>query len=116
MVLPATSYWTLRKAIVNPSTLEVLQATHRGEVATWEKLSAIQVNCAIEKALDQCHSLVASRLKKQHSLGGMKSRIPSWLHMPVLGEEGLVSQAFITFDLLFGQEGVLWFFAASVAL
>ena len=40
---------------------------------------------------------------------GMKSRNPSWLHMPVLGKEGLVSQAFISFKLLVDQEGILCF-------
>lgn len=84
MVLPAT--WTLRQAIVNPSTPELLEATHRGEVATWEKLSAIQVNCAIERALDHHLSQVAAQLRNSQLLKGMKSRIPSWLHMPMLGE------------------------------
>eukprot|EP00803_Ostreobium_quekettii_P009303 evm.model.scf_1138.2 EVM.evm.TU.scf_1138.2 scf_1138:9405-15236(-) len=85
MVLPAESYWTLVKAIVNPTPNEVVDATHRGEVSTWEKLAAIQVNCAIENALDECQNAVMAQVKGRHGLKGMKSRIPSWLHMPVLG-------------------------------
>jgi len=85
MVLPVGSYWTLRKAVVNPTPNEVKEATHRGEVSTWEKLSAIQVNCAIEKALDESLNAVLAEVRGRHALRGMKTRIPSWLHMPVLG-------------------------------
>lgn len=85
MVLPTGSYWTMGKAVVNPTKKEVLEATHTGELATWEQLSAIQCNCTVEKVLDSCLSEVTAQMKRQHVFNPIKCRIPSWLHMPVLG-------------------------------
>ena len=89
MVLPASNYWTVLKAMVNPSKEEMLSAVHLGEVSTWEKLAAIECNCAIEKCLDSCLLSVVESIKdKSTSKAGMSkmpSRIPSWLHLPVLG-------------------------------
>lgn len=88
MVLPTGSYWTLRKAIVNPTQKELLDAAHAGEVATWRQLPAIQCNYEIERTLDSCLAQVVGTLKKRKGDGirtTLKNRIPSWLHMPVLG-------------------------------
>lgn len=100
MVLPLSDYWTLLKAIVNPTKDEMLSAVHLGEVSTWEKLAAIESNCAIEKSLDACLKLVMDELNSKSDLKSMnKSKIPSWLHLPVLGLPKLEStEALNTFE------------------
>ena len=87
MVLPLSNYGTLLKALVNPTKDEMLSAVHLGEVCTWEKLAAIGCNCTIEKALDAALLAVVESLKSKssHPSAQQKSRIPSWLHLPVLG-------------------------------
>lgn len=87
MVLPTESYWTLRKAVVNPTRREVLVAAHAGEMATWQKLPAIQCSSTIERTLDDClMQLVATLRKNRKDCPKVwKSRIPSWLHMPTSG-------------------------------
>ncbi|KAL8467572.1 hypothetical protein ACS0TY_030991 [Phlomoides rotata] len=81
----------LSKAIQNPSYVELQKSINQGRRCTWEKLSAIKANCAIELALDECVTTLkhACRLKtgvdreavvalsptvKFHGL----KRIPSW--------------------------------------
>jgi len=87
MVLPLSDYWSLLRALVNPSKEEMLTAVHLGEVSTWEKLAAIECNCAIEKSLDASLVSVVESLKAKSgaSKATLTSRIPSWLHLPVLG-------------------------------
>src|SRR5437667_3839052 len=52
--------------IQNPSYPELQKAANQGRRCTWEKLSAIRVNCAIELALDECVALLnhLHRLKR----------------------------------------------------
>lgn len=78
----------MRKAIVNPTKKEVLEAAHAGELATWQKLPAIQCSSTIERTLDECLMDLVSTLKKKKGEAPKmwKSRIPSWLHMPALGK------------------------------
>jgi TAG lipase / steryl ester hydrolase / phospholipase A2 / LPA acyltransferase len=74
----------------------------QGELATFQKLSAIQANCAIEMALDACMGKLTEQISRdrrtrqpmlrsmssaRHTLA--RSRIPSWLHLPALGEPPL---------------------------
>jgi TAG lipase / steryl ester hydrolase / phospholipase A2 / LPA acyltransferase len=42
------------KIIQNPSYSEMQKAANQGRRCTWEKLSAIKANCAIELVLDEC--------------------------------------------------------------
>jgi TAG lipase / steryl ester hydrolase / phospholipase A2 / LPA acyltransferase len=42
------------KIIQNPSYSEMQKAVNQGRRCTWEKLSAIKANCAIELVLDEC--------------------------------------------------------------
>nr|CAB3497735.1 unnamed protein product [Digitaria exilis] len=52
MVMPATLAQYL-KIIQNPTYAELQMAANQGRRCTWEKLSAIRANCAIELALDE---------------------------------------------------------------
>lgn len=63
----------------------------QGELATFQKLSAIQANCAIERTLDACMAKLTEQVAQERKLrvrpsrGVFRSRIPSWLHLPALG-------------------------------
>lgn len=46
------------KTIMNPTQDDLLLAVRNGELATWERMSAIECNCTLEATLDTClHSL-----------------------------------------------------------
>ncbi|PSC75647.1 Triacylglycerol lipase SDP1 [Micractinium conductrix] len=86
IVLPHT-FLQLYKAVVNPSNKDLLAAVRQGELCTWAKLSAIHCNCGIEATLDACIQQVSTwerqeRRKAVGSLLPLKSRIPSWVHLP----------------------------------
>mmetsp|Transcript_39015 Transcript_39015/g.86806 ORF Transcript_39015/g.86806 Transcript_39015/m.86806 type:complete len:863 (-) Transcript_39015:1327-3915(-) len=83
MTLPHT-LWDLPKTIVNPTTEELLRSVKVGEVATWEKMSAIECNCTIEAALDNCLAKTKNQLRGK-PVAKVNNRIPSWLHMPSVG-------------------------------
>ncbi|KAL2923413.1 Triacylglycerol lipase SDP1 [Bienertia sinuspersici] len=53
VVMPATLA-QYSKIIQNPSYGELQKSANQGRRCTWEKLSAIKANCAIELALDEC--------------------------------------------------------------
>lgn len=109
VVMPATLTQYL-KMIQNPSHVELQKAINQGRRCTWEKLSAIKANCAIELVLDECVALLnhMRRLKRsaeraaasQGQASGVKfsasGRIPSWNCIArenssgSLDEEGLV--------------------------
>ncbi|XP_054781376.1 triacylglycerol lipase SDP1-like [Prosopis cineraria] len=93
VVIPATLAQYL-KIIQNPSHVELQKAANQGRRSTWEKLSAIKANCAIEIALDECVAMLnhMRRLKRtserasatsSHGLANTvkfsaSRRIPSW--------------------------------------
>ncbi|KAL4443986.1 hypothetical protein ABPG75_011723 [Micractinium tetrahymenae] len=92
IVLPHT-FLQLYKALVNPSNADLLAAVRQGELSTWAKLSAIHCNCGIEATLDACIQQVSTwerqeRRKAAGALLPMKSRIPSWMHLPAAGAPG----------------------------
>lgn len=89
MVLPHTA-WHVGKAIINPTTEELVGAVKVGEVATWEKLSAIECNCAIEVTLDGCVAHLTNRARER-PLSSLGSRVPSWLHMSHIGTPAVAS-------------------------
>jgi hypothetical protein len=78
--------------IQNPSYAELQKAANQGRRCTWEKLSAIRANCAIELALDECVALLnhlrrlkrsAERASASQGYGPVirfcpSRRIPSW--------------------------------------
>lgn len=81
------------KIIQNPSHVELQKAANQGRRCTWEKLSAIKANCAIELALDECVAVLnhMRRLKRSAERAAAAShgiasaarfsaskRIPSW--------------------------------------
>lgn len=77
------------KIIRNPSYVELHKAVNQGRRCTWEKLSTIKANCAIELALDESVALLNSiRLKRSVERAGSSHantvkfsasrRIPSW--------------------------------------
>ncbi|CAA6654102.1 unnamed protein product [Spirodela intermedia] len=65
VVMPATLA-QYSKIIRNPSHVELQKAANQGRRCTWEKLSAIKANCAIELALDECVAVLnhMRRLKR----------------------------------------------------
>ncbi|WIA29719.1 hypothetical protein OEZ86_012199 [Tetradesmus obliquus] len=89
VVLPS-HLWNLGKTMVNPTTLDILAATKQGELAIWEKLSAIETNCTIEATLDACLARLTNKARER-PLTGLTSRIPSWLSMPAVGQQAVAS-------------------------
>ncbi|TVU35030.1 hypothetical protein EJB05_16896, partial [Eragrostis curvula] len=91
VVMPATLA-QYSKMIQNPSYSELQKAANQGRRCTWEKLSAIRANCAIELALDECVALLnhLRRLKRSAERASASQghgptirlcpsrRIPSW--------------------------------------
>lgn len=91
MVMPATLA-QYSKIIQNPSYTELQKAANQGRRCTWEKLSAIKANCAIELALDESVALLnhMRRLKRSADRAAASQghpsmvrfsasrRIPSW--------------------------------------
>ncbi|XP_047054390.1 triacylglycerol lipase SDP1-like [Lolium rigidum] len=90
IVMPATLA-QYSKIIQNPSYSELQKAASQGRRCTWEKLSAIRANCAIELALDECVALLnhMRRLKRSAERAAAQGygatirlcpsrRIPSW--------------------------------------
>ncbi|XP_039127315.1 triacylglycerol lipase SDP1-like [Dioscorea cayenensis subsp. rotundata] len=91
VVMPATLA-QYSKIIQNPSYAELQKAANQGRRCTWEKLSAIKANCAIELALDESVALLnhmrrlkrsAERAAASHGLVNTSRfnasrRIPSW--------------------------------------
>jgi TAG lipase/steryl ester hydrolase/phospholipase A2/LPA acyltransferase len=89
VVLPS-HLWNLGKTMVNPTTVDILAATKSGELAIWEKLSAIETNCTIEATLDACLARLTNKVRER-PLTGLTSRIPSWLSMPAVGQQAVAS-------------------------
>ncbi len=89
MVLP-TALWQLGKTVVNPTTEDLAKATKSGEQAIWEKLGAIEANCAVEATLDACLARITNSVRER-PLGTLGSRIPSWLHMSHIGSPAIAS-------------------------
>lgn len=109
IVMPATLA-QYSKLIQNPSYGELQKAVNQGRRCTWEKLSAIKANCAIEIVLDECVALLnhVRRLKRSAEKAAASHghastvkfsasrRIPSWNCIArenssgSLDEEGLV--------------------------
>ncbi|KAK8959656.1 Triacylglycerol lipase SDP1 [Platanthera guangdongensis] len=99
IVMPATLA-QYSKIIQNPTYTELQKAANQGRRCTWEKLSAMKANCAIELTLDECVALLnhLRRVKRSaaraasaahgvnnpsHGVGAMdrispSRRIPSW--------------------------------------
>jgi TAG lipase/steryl ester hydrolase/phospholipase A2/LPA acyltransferase len=89
VVLPS-SLWNLGKTMTNPTTEDLLHASKAGELAIWEKLSAIEANCAVEASLDACLARISNK-QRERPLGALSSRIPSWLSMNTIGQQVVAS-------------------------
>eukprot|EP00775_Hariotina_reticulata_P005537 gene5537-5773_t len=89
VVLP-THLWNLGKTMMNPTTADIIAATKQGELAIWEKLSAIETNCTIEATLDACLARLTNKARER-PLGCLTSRIPSWLSMNAIGQQAVAS-------------------------
>ncbi|XP_051149670.1 triacylglycerol lipase SDP1-like isoform X2 [Andrographis paniculata] len=92
VVMPVTLSQLL-KIIQNPSYGELQKAANQGRRCTWEKLSTIKANCAIELALDECVTILNHRRRLERSVdraaasfqslpspfkSNASRRIPSW--------------------------------------
>ena len=86
VVLPA-ALWNVGKSITNPTPEDLVRATKLGELHVWEKLSAIEANCAVEATLDACLARLANKARAR-PLSGLAARIPSWLCMGPGGPGG----------------------------
>lgn len=62
----------------------------QGELAIWEKLSAIETNCTIEATLDACLARLTNKVRER-PLNNLTSRIPSWLSMSTIGQQAVAS-------------------------
>jgi len=67
MVMPATVAQYL-KIIQNPTYAELQLAANQGRRCTWEKLSAIRANCAIELALDESIAVLNHKRRLKRSI------------------------------------------------
>lgn len=67
MVMPATLAQYL-KIIQNPTYAELQMAANQGRRCTWEKLSAIRANCAIELALDESIAVLNHKRRLKRSM------------------------------------------------
>jgi hypothetical protein len=56
----------------------------------WEKLSAIETNCAVEATLDACLARLTNKARER-PLSGLSARIPSWLCMNAVGQQVVAS-------------------------
>ncbi|XP_052147850.1 triacylglycerol lipase SDP1-like [Oryza glaberrima] len=92
MVMPATAAQYL-KIIQNPTYAELQMAANQGRRCTWEKISAIRTNCAIELALDESIAVLNHKRRLKRSMERVASasqgytcssvirtprRVPSW--------------------------------------
>lgn len=67
MVMPATVAQYL-KILQNPTYAEHQTAANQGHRCTWEKLSAIRANCAIELALDESIAVLNHKRRLKRSI------------------------------------------------
>ncbi|KMT15120.1 hypothetical protein BVRB_3g062380 [Beta vulgaris subsp. vulgaris] len=112
VVMPATLA-QYSKIIQNPSYGELQKAANQGRRCTWEKLSAIKANCAIELALDECVAILnhMRRLKRsaQRAAAAQSQapnlsnsvrlnasrRIPSWNRIARENSTGSLDEEFL---------------------
>lgn len=88
-------FYSLEKLITNPTPAQLMEAVHQGEQAMWEKLSAVDCNCAVEVELDRCLARLTqtARLLRKVAVKGLKgspdaaaankARIPRWVSWPL---------------------------------
>ncbi|KAB8083627.1 hypothetical protein EE612_005888, partial [Oryza sativa] len=108
VVMPATLA-QYSKIIQNPSYVELQKAANQGRRCTWEKLSAIRANCAIELVLDECVALLnhMRRLKRSAERAAASQghgptirlcpsrRIPSWNLIARENSSGSLEEEFL---------------------
>uniref|UniRef100_A0A0D9V5Z6 PNPLA domain-containing protein n=1 Tax=Leersia perrieri TaxID=77586 RepID=A0A0D9V5Z6_9ORYZ len=108
VVMPATLA-QYSKIIQNPSYAELQKAANQGRRCTWEKLSAIRANCAIELSLDECVALLnhMRRLKRSAERAAASQghgptirlcpsrRIPSWNLIARENSSGSLEEEFL---------------------
>ncbi|KNA16168.1 hypothetical protein SOVF_091360 [Spinacia oleracea] len=83
VVMPATLA-QYSKIIQNPSYGELQKAANQGRRCTWEKLSAIKANCAIELALDECVAVLNHMRRLRRSAQRAAAAVASQTHTPNL--------------------------------
>ncbi|CAL4973927.1 unnamed protein product [Urochloa decumbens] len=118
IVMPATLA-QYSKMIQNPSYAELQKAANQGRRCTWEKLSAIRANCAIELALDECVALLnhLRRLKRSAERASASQghgptirlcpsrRIPSWNLIARENSTGSLEEEMLTSPTLTNHQG-----------
>eukprot|EP00798_Chlamydomonas_sp_ICE-L_P007371 gene7371-494_t len=83
ITLPA-ELWSLGNALTNHSVEGMNRFVKMGELAAWEKVSAIECNCTIEATLDMCvQKLAMKHMKENKSMAVVNSRTPSTDLSPV---------------------------------
>nr|CAD1829603.1 unnamed protein product [Ananas comosus var. bracteatus] len=114
MVMP-TTLSQYSKIIQNQSYSELQNAANQGRRSTWEKLSAIRANCAVELVLDECVALLnhTRRLKRSADRAAAAAaaaaqgctrnkrfnaprRIPSWNRIASENSSGSLEEEFLT--------------------
>jgi hypothetical protein len=85
-----SALWDIGKSITNPTPEDLVRSTKLGELHVWEKLSAIEANCAVEATLDACLARLTNKARER-PLAGLSARIPSWLCMNAVGQQVVAS-------------------------
>jgi TAG lipase/steryl ester hydrolase/phospholipase A2/LPA acyltransferase len=71
-----------------------MRATKLGEKHVWEKLAAIEANCAVEATLDACLARLTNRAREAPPPpAGLSARVPSWMSMPTSAHQTAVVTA-----------------------
>ncbi|KAF0910970.1 hypothetical protein E2562_005360 [Oryza meyeriana var. granulata] len=83
MVMPATAAQYL-KIIQNPTYAELQMAANQGRRCTWEKISAIRTNCAIELALDESIAVLNHKRRLKRSMERAASASQGYTYSSIL--------------------------------
>lgn len=120
MVMPATVAQYL-KIIQDPTYAELQMAANQGQRCTWEKLSAIRANCAIELALDESIAVLNHKRRLRRSTRAAASsqeytsnvrlrtprRVPSWSCISRENSSGSLSEDHFAVAISSSHQGTI---------
>ncbi|TVU44448.1 hypothetical protein EJB05_03891 [Eragrostis curvula] len=129
MVMPATVAQYL-KIIQNPTYAELQMAANQGRRCTWEKLSAIRANCAIELALDESIAVLNHKRRLKRSIERTEAasrghanyvrtktprRVPSWSCISRENSSGSLSEDIFAAATSSTQQGAVLVGAPNIS-
>lgn len=110
------------KIIQNPTYPELQMAANQGRRCTWEKLSAIRANCAIELALDESIAALNHKRRLRRSIGRAAAssqgytdnvrpktprRVPSWSCISRENSSGSLSEDHFAATISSSHQGTI---------